>query len=81
MSASMQVIADELNISNFSMNDVPKKIKSLRSTYYLELAKVEKSKASGGGTNFVYKPLVSWCNDRYGLYYKNSNRTRNRNKQ
>jgi len=41
-SASMQSIASELNIRNFTMKDVPKKIKSLRSTYYLELAKVEK---------------------------------------
>jgi len=62
-SASMQFIARELNIPNFTMKDVPKKIKSLRSTYYLELAKVEKSKASGGGTSFVYKPLVPWYTD------------------
>ncbi|KAL5246304.1 hypothetical protein ACI65C_013712 [Semiaphis heraclei] len=59
-SASMQSIASELNIPNFTIKDVPKKIKSLRSTYYLELAKVEKSKASGGGASFVYKPLVPW---------------------
>jgi len=62
-STSMQSIDSELNIPNFTMKDVPKKIKSLRSTYYLELAKVEKSKASCGGTSYVYKPLIPWFTD------------------
>lgn len=56
----MEAIACELNLTNFSMKDVPKKIKALRSTYYLELAKIEKSKASDSGTNPVYKPLLPW---------------------
>lgn len=43
--------------------EVPKKIKSLRSTYYLELAKIEKSKASCLGANLLYKPLLPWFND------------------
>jgi len=46
----MQAIADELSIQNFTIKVVAKKIKTLRSTYYLELTKIEKSKASGGGT-------------------------------
>lgn len=62
-SASMETIACELNLTNFSKKDVPKKIKSLRSTFYLELAKIEKSKASGSGTNLVYKPLLPWFDD------------------
>lgn len=62
-SASMEAIVSELNLSNFTIKDVPKKIKALRSTYHLELAKIEKSKASGGGANFVYKPLLPWFDD------------------
>ncbi|CAI6358659.1 unnamed protein product [Macrosiphum euphorbiae] len=59
-SSSMEAIASELNIT---IKEVPKKIKALRATYYLELAKIEKSKASGSGTNLVYKPLLSWFDD------------------
>lgn len=59
-SAAMKTIADEMNVQTFTYKDVPKKIKALRSTYYLELAKVKKSKASGGGTDFIYKPSLSW---------------------
>lgn len=66
----MEAIASELNLT---IKEVPKKIKALRSIYYLELAKIGKSKASGSGTNFVYKPLLPWFHDRYGSYYENSN--------
>lgn len=62
-SESLQSIVDELNCPNFTVKDVPKKIKSLRSTYYLEVAKIEKSKASGAGADFVYKPSVPWFDD------------------
>ncbi|VVC28267.1 MADF domain [Cinara cedri] len=51
--ASMEAIACELNLPNFLMKDVRRKINALRSTYYLELAKIEKSKASGEGTDSV----------------------------
>lgn len=61
--ASMQSIASELNIPNFTIKDVSNKIKSLWSTFYLEFAKVEKSKASGEDTSFVHKPLVPWYTD------------------
>jgi len=37
----MEAIASELNLT---IKEVPKKIKVLRSTYYLELAKIEKVK-------------------------------------
>jgi len=40
-SASMEAIASELNLT---IKEVPKKIKVLRSTYYLELAKIGKVK-------------------------------------
>ncbi|KAE9522166.1 hypothetical protein AGLY_017426 [Aphis glycines] len=59
-SSSMEAIASELNLT---IKEVSKKIKALRSTYNLELAKIEKSKASGSGTNHVYKPLLPWFDD------------------
>jgi hypothetical protein len=62
-SASMKAIVEDMNVPNFTVKDVPKKIKSLRSTYYLELGKIEKSKASGGGVDFVYKPSVAWFSE------------------
>lgn len=62
-SASMQAIVDEMNDPTLTVKDVPKKIKALRSTYYLELAKIEKSKGSGWGTDFVYKPSLPWFNN------------------
>lgn len=62
-SASMEAIVSELNMTNFTIKDIPKKIKALRLTYHLELAKIEKSKASGGGANFVYKPFLPWFDD------------------
>lgn len=58
-SSSMEAIASELNLT---IKEVPKKLR-LRSTYYLELAKIEKSKASGSGTNLVHKPLLPWFDD------------------
>lgn len=62
-SASMKAIVDEMNVQNFTVKDVPKKITALRSNYYLELGEVQKSKASGGGTDFIYKPSVPWFNE------------------
>jgi hypothetical protein len=51
-----------MNITNFGVKDVSKKIKSLRSTYHLEVTKITKSKASGAGADEVYTPTIKWFN-------------------
>ncbi|XP_026497483.2 uncharacterized protein LOC113401686 [Vanessa tameamea] len=53
-------IAEKLNISGISDKDIPKKIKNLRSSYYQELKKIEKSTRSESDRDSVYKPKVSW---------------------
>ncbi|CAG9783788.1 unnamed protein product [Diatraea saccharalis] len=53
-------IAERLNIPGVSPKDIPKKIKNLRSSYYQELKKIEKSIRSGADQDSVYKPRVSW---------------------
>ena len=51
-----------MNIPNFGVKDVSKKIKSLRSTYHLEVTKITKSKASGAEADEAYTPTIKWFN-------------------
>lgn len=46
-----------------SVEDVKKKIKSLRTAYSAERTKVEKSKKSGRGADFIYTPTLFWYNE------------------
>lgn len=46
----------DLNIKDFTVHDLKIKIKTIRSTYCIELDKIEKTI----GTDFVYKPRVIW---------------------
>lgn len=46
----------DLCIKGFTVNDLKIKIKTIRSTYCIELDKIEKSV----GTEFPYKPRVIW---------------------
>jgi len=57
---AMQAIIDQLNIQNFTVKDVPRKIKSLRTTYYLEMLKIRRSKNEVGPD---YKPSILWLED------------------
>ncbi|XP_072941223.1 uncharacterized protein [Epargyreus clarus] len=52
-------IWETLNIPGLSIKDIPKKIKNLRSSYYQEIKRIEKSIRSGAQDS-VYKPKVSW---------------------
>ncbi|XP_047536684.1 uncharacterized protein LOC125070772 [Vanessa atalanta] len=70
-------IAEKLNISGISDKDIPKKIKNLRSSYYQELKKIEKSIRSGSDRDSVYKPKVSWFSIADGILraFKNKEKT------
>lgn len=70
-------IAEKLNISGISDKDIPKKIKNLRSSYYQELKKIEKSTRSGSDRDSVYKPKVSWFSiaDGFLRAFKNKEKT------
>ncbi|XP_013177394.1 PREDICTED: uncharacterized protein LOC106124916 [Papilio xuthus] len=52
-------IWEKLNIPGLSVKDIPKKIKNMRSSYYQELKKIEKSR-SDVGQDSIYQPKVSW---------------------
>ncbi|KAL4122795.1 hypothetical protein QTP88_015070 [Uroleucon formosanum] len=49
-----------MNIPDFGIAEVKTKIKNLRSTYSQELKKIECSKKSGAGTDYLYIPQVKW---------------------
>ena len=60
--ASLKHMVREMNIPNFGVKDVSKKIKSLRSTYHLEVTKITNSKASGAEADEAYTPTIKWFN-------------------
>lgn len=57
--AALQNLCIGMEIKGFTLEDVKNKIKSIRSTYYLELDKIKKSSTSGASGN-VYQPKVKW---------------------
>lgn len=69
--AAFDYIVKVMNIPTFTVNDVPKKIRSFRSTYNQELLKVVNSQENGAG-NDVYYPTVKWFDD-MDYIMKNSN--------
>lgn len=70
--AAFEYIVKVMNIPSFTVNDVPKKIRSFRSTYNQELLKVSKSQKSGADDDDVYSPTVKWFDD-MDYIMKNSN--------
>lgn len=61
-SVSLQNICSEMNIEGLDPEDVKNKIKTLRSTYYLECDKIKKSSRPGVGGN-VYVPKIKWFSE------------------
>jgi len=53
---ALEEMVRELNIPNLTQEDVKLKIKSIRSRYSSELAKVLKSEKSGAGRDGIYVP-------------------------
>ena len=49
-----------IEIDGFNATSTKLKIRSIRNSYSLELAKITKSKRSGAGTEDIYKPNVAW---------------------
>lgn len=59
---ALQNICNEMNIEGLDTEDVKNKIKTLRSTYYLECDKIKKSSRPGVGGN-VYVPKMKWFSE------------------
>lgn len=57
--SALENILEGMKIENMTVDDVKSKIKSIRSTYCLELDKIEKSTVFGGCGN-VYEPKMKW---------------------
>lgn len=57
--SALQQLQKEMGIDGLTIEEIKSKIKSIRSTYYLEVDKIEKSTRSGAGGN-VYIPKVKW---------------------
>jgi hypothetical protein len=56
---ALQNLCIGMEIEGFTVEDVKNKIKSIRSTYYLELDKIKKSSTSSTSGN-VYQPKAKW---------------------
>jgi len=49
-----------LNLPQLSVNDIKAKIKTVRTRYCSELAKIRKSEKSGAGSNDLHVPRLYW---------------------
>ncbi|XP_050314953.1 uncharacterized protein LOC126749318 [Anthonomus grandis grandis] len=58
--SAIKRIVETMEIENFGPIDVKNKIKTLRSTYVQEVAKIKKSQSSGAGADEIYKPKMKW---------------------
>ncbi|XP_045496131.1 uncharacterized protein LOC123694679 isoform X2 [Colias croceus] len=65
---ALQNIVDEMQLTGFNIKDVQAKIKCLRSTYYLELDKIEKSERLNDEEH-VYVPKIEWFNEMHSFIY------------
>ncbi|XP_050307424.1 uncharacterized protein LOC126744118 [Anthonomus grandis grandis] len=58
--SAIKRIVETMEIENFGPIDVKNKIKTLRSTYVQEVAKIKKSQSSGARADEIYKPKMKW---------------------
>lgn len=56
---ALKKLCEDIEIEGFTVEDAKHKIKSIRSTYFLELNKIEMSIICRGSDN-VYKPKMKW---------------------
>ncbi|CAH2098176.1 unnamed protein product [Euphydryas editha] len=59
--SALKQICEAMDIKGLNIDEIKTKIKIIRSTYYLELNKIEKSTRSGAEK--VYVPRVKWFNE------------------
>lgn len=64
---SLQKIVEAMNIQGFGIPEAKNKMRNLRSTYYQEKRKIEKSKTSGSGSDEVYVPSLKWYTEMNAL--------------
>jgi hypothetical protein len=57
---ALEEMVKQLNIPDLTREDVKLKIKSIRSRYSSELAKILKSEKSGAGRDDIYAPKLFW---------------------
>ncbi|KAJ8913067.1 hypothetical protein NQ315_006568 [Exocentrus adspersus] len=57
---SYEKIRSGMEIESLTINDIKNKIKSIRTTYKVELNKILKANKSGAGTDDLYKPKLFW---------------------
>jgi len=57
---AIEVILQAMEREEFGVAEVEQNIKNIRSTYYQEVQKIEKSRASGISPHDVYKPTAKW---------------------
>jgi hypothetical protein len=55
-----ETLHSELNLPQLSVNDIRAKIKTIRTRYSSELAKIRKSEKSGAGSKDLYVPRLFW---------------------
>ncbi|GBN05247.1 hypothetical protein AVEN_116379-1 [Araneus ventricosus] len=67
---AVEAIAADMALPEFKCKEVRLKLKSLRSTYHLEVGKIQKSVRSGMATENLYVPSMKWFNTMDG-YMKN----------
>lgn len=62
--SAFEKLSDELKaedlVGDMTAKQLKAKIKSIKDAYRQELAKIEKSKKSGTGTDDIYKPKLVW---------------------
>lgn len=56
-------IAEEFNLPGLTEEDVRKKIRTIRTRYVSEVAKIRRSERSGAGVADVYKPRLFWFSE------------------
>lgn len=65
--AAYQKIVVEMAIDGFNVAEVKNKMRNLKSTYYQEKKKIEKSKSSGSSGDNVYVPNIKWFTEMNAL--------------
>ena len=55
-----KTLHSELNLPQLSVNDIRAKIKTIRTRYCSQLAKIRKSEKSAAGSNDLYVPRLFW---------------------